>query len=231
MMAFVATLVRSERGHVEPAGWTSSAVIALAAFGFFIIPYLVLALAGGWTIGTAFAREGDRPARVPGACRNRHVSVADLHRGVSLAGRSSARSPPPNDYLFDCRNGDLGMDLPGSRSGLRATCREGPIHGVYGRVGSTNLRADAELIGELQRFARSEGFDEQSRCESSTRKPSTSEPLPSHWSPSANWRTAIWSRCAWSRITSAAGSPHTHSGAIGSAPRSRRIRTRYAGAP
>jgi predicted HTH transcriptional regulator len=29
------------------------------------------------------------------------------------------------------------------------------------RVGSTNRRADAELIGELRRFARGEGFDEQ----------------------------------------------------------------------
>jgi predicted HTH transcriptional regulator len=32
---------------------------------------------------------------------------------------------------------------------------------VYVRVGSTNRRADAELIEELRRFARGEGFDEQ----------------------------------------------------------------------
>ncbi|HUO84002.1 MAG TPA: ATP-binding protein, partial [Thermoanaerobaculia bacterium] len=39
--------------------------------------------------------------------------------------------------------------------------REGPVNGVYIRVGSTNRRADAELIAELRRFARGEGFDEQ----------------------------------------------------------------------
>lgn len=39
--------------------------------------------------------------------------------------------------------------------------REGPDAGVYVRVGSTNRRADAELIEELRRFSRGEGFDEQ----------------------------------------------------------------------
>ncbi len=39
--------------------------------------------------------------------------------------------------------------------------REGPEVGVYVRVGSTNRRADRELIEELKRFARGEAFDEQ----------------------------------------------------------------------
>ncbi len=39
--------------------------------------------------------------------------------------------------------------------------REGPDGGVYVRVGSTNRRADRELLDELRRFARGEGFDEQ----------------------------------------------------------------------
>ncbi len=39
--------------------------------------------------------------------------------------------------------------------------REGPDGGVYVRVGSTNRQADRELIEELRRFARGEGFDEQ----------------------------------------------------------------------
>ncbi len=39
--------------------------------------------------------------------------------------------------------------------------REGPDGGVYVRVGSTNRRADRELIEELRRFARGETFDEQ----------------------------------------------------------------------
>lgn len=39
--------------------------------------------------------------------------------------------------------------------------REGPERGTYVRVGSTNRRADAELITEMRRHARGEGFDEQ----------------------------------------------------------------------
>jgi predicted HTH transcriptional regulator len=39
--------------------------------------------------------------------------------------------------------------------------RHGPDKGVYVRVGSTNRRADRELIEELRRFARGEAFDQQ----------------------------------------------------------------------
>lgn len=39
--------------------------------------------------------------------------------------------------------------------------RDGSVAGVYVRVGSTNRRADAELVEELRRFARGDAFDEQ----------------------------------------------------------------------
>ena len=39
--------------------------------------------------------------------------------------------------------------------------RKGLADGVYVRVGSTNRRADAEMVEELRRFARGETFDEQ----------------------------------------------------------------------
>lgn len=39
--------------------------------------------------------------------------------------------------------------------------RQGPADGVYVRVGSTNRRADSEMVEELRRFARGESFDEQ----------------------------------------------------------------------
>jgi ATP-dependent DNA helicase RecG len=39
--------------------------------------------------------------------------------------------------------------------------RLGPERGTYIRVGSTNRRADADLIGEMRRFARGDAFDEQ----------------------------------------------------------------------
>jgi ATP-dependent DNA helicase RecG len=38
---------------------------------------------------------------------------------------------------------------------------DGEVSGVYVRVGSTNRRADADLIDELRRFSRGEAFDEQ----------------------------------------------------------------------
>ncbi len=43
--------------------------------------------------------------------------------------------------------------------------REGPEAGVYVRVGSTNRRADRDMIAELRRFARGEAFDEQAMPE------------------------------------------------------------------
>lgn len=39
--------------------------------------------------------------------------------------------------------------------------REGPAAGAYVRVGSTNRRADREMLEEMKRFARGESYDEQ----------------------------------------------------------------------
>lgn len=39
--------------------------------------------------------------------------------------------------------------------------REGAENGTYVRIGSTNRRADAALIGEMRRYALGEGYDEQ----------------------------------------------------------------------
>jgi ATP-dependent DNA helicase RecG len=46
--------------------------------------------------------------------------------------------------------------------------REGPDAGAYVRVGSTNRRADRELIAELRRFVRGEAFDEEAMPEISS---------------------------------------------------------------
>jgi predicted HTH transcriptional regulator len=54
--------------------------------------------------------------------------------------------------------------------------REGPEGGVYVRVGSTNRRADRELVEELRRFARSEVFDEM--------------PMPGLYSEALDFRAA-----------------------------------------
>ena len=62
------------------------------------------------------------------------------------------------------------MHLAGSGSRSRGSRHKsaGLDSGVYVRVGSTNRRADRELIGELRRFARGETYDEQTlpECDS-----------------------------------------------------------------
>ncbi len=55
----------------------------------------------------------------------------------------------------------LGLQVFPSASRPHYLKREGPIQGTYVRVGSTNRRADPELIGELERFARGRTFDEE----------------------------------------------------------------------
>jgi len=50
--------------------------------------------------------------------------------------------------------------FPGSSRPYHLT-QEGPENGVYVRVGSTNRRADPDLIEELRRYARGEAYDEQ----------------------------------------------------------------------
>lgn len=65
--------------------------------------------------------------------------------------------------------------------------REGPDDGVYVRVGSTNRRADRELVEELRRFARGKGFDEQ--------------PMPGLDSEALDFRAASESFAAVRRLT------------------------------
>ena len=65
--------------------------------------------------------------------------------------------------------------------------REGPEAGVYVRVGSTNRRADRELIEELKRVARRESYDEQA--------------LPDLDSEAVDFRAASESFAAGRRLT------------------------------
>jgi len=55
----------------------------------------------------------------------------------------------------------LAVQVHPSPSRPHYLAREGLVGGVYVRVGSTNRRADPEMIEELRRFARGEAFDEQ----------------------------------------------------------------------
>jgi predicted HTH transcriptional regulator len=78
-----------------------------------------------------------------------------------ISDRISPRIVPEIELLPWRRTQVLALQVHPSPSRPHHLTREGPAGGVYVRVGSTNRRADAELIEELRRFARGEGFDEQ----------------------------------------------------------------------
>ncbi len=99
--------------------------------------------------------------------RSRHVRGApdplDLEERLAslISDRISPRIVPEIEILLWRRTQVLALQVHPSPSRPHHLTREGPAGGVYVRVGSTNRRADAELIEELRRFARGEGFDEQ----------------------------------------------------------------------
>jgi len=99
--------------------------------------------------------------------KSRHVrGVADaLDQEERLANlvsdRISPRLVPEIEILPWRRTQVLALHVHPSPSRPHFLSREGAASGVYVRVGSTNRRADAELVEELRRFARGEGFDEQ----------------------------------------------------------------------
>jgi predicted HTH transcriptional regulator len=99
--------------------------------------------------------------------RSRHVrgvpDPLDLEERLAslVSDRISPRIVPEIEILPWRRAQVLALQVHPSASRPHHLTREGPTGGVYVRVGSTNRRADAELIEELRRFARGEGFDEQ----------------------------------------------------------------------
>jgi len=116
----------------------------------------------------AFANTAGGTLLMGGEDRTRHVrGVSDAldleERLANLASDSiGPRIVPEIDILpWRRRTQVLALQVYPSPSRPHHLIREGPADGVYVRVGSTNRRADAELIEELRRFARGEGFDEQ----------------------------------------------------------------------
>ena len=98
---------------------------------------------------------------------SRHVrgvtDPLDLEERVAslVSDRITPRIVPEIEILPWRRTQVLALHVHPSPSRPHCLSRKGPAGGVYVRVGSTNRRADAELIEELRRFARGEGFDEQ----------------------------------------------------------------------
>ena len=99
--------------------------------------------------------------------RSRHVrgvpEPLDLEERVAnlVTDGITPRLVPEIDILAWRRTHVLALQIHPSSARPHHLSREGPAGGVYVRVGSTNRRADAEMIEELRRFARGEGFNEQ----------------------------------------------------------------------
>jgi ATP-dependent DNA helicase RecG len=83
-------------------------------------------------------------------------------RLASLISDQIAPRPVPELEIMPWRGTHvLAVQVFPSPSRPHYLVREGRDEGVYVRVGSTNRRADAELIDELRRYARGEAYDEQ----------------------------------------------------------------------
>ncbi len=99
--------------------------------------------------------------------RTRHVrgvsDPLDLEERVAnlVSDRIAPRLVPEIEILPWRRTQVVALRVHPSPSRPHSLTRQGRAGGVYVRVGSTNRRADAELIEGLRRFARGEEFDEQ----------------------------------------------------------------------
>ena len=108
--------------------------------------------------GTLLIGVEDRTAHVRGV-----QDVLELEeRAANLIGDSIApRLAPDIEILPWRRTQVLAIQVYPSPTRPHYIKRDGVDSGTYVRVGSTNRRADAEMIQELRRAARGESFDEQ----------------------------------------------------------------------
>ena len=100
----------------------------------------------------------DKSRHVRGVC-----DPLDLEERLAnlISDRIVPRLVPELEILPWRRSQLLAVQVYPSPSRPHYLKREGLDGGVYVRVGSTNRRADRELVEELRRFARGEAFDEQ----------------------------------------------------------------------
>jgi predicted HTH transcriptional regulator len=108
--------------------------------------------------GTLFVGVEDKSGHVRGV-----REPLDLEERVAnlISDHVAPRLVPEIEILPWRRTQLLAVQVYPSPSRPHYLKREGLEGGVYVRVGSTNRRADREMIDELRRFARGEGFDEQ----------------------------------------------------------------------
>ena len=115
----------------------------------------------------AFANTAGGALLIGVADRTRHVrgvnDPLDLEERLAnlISDRIAPRLVPEIEILRWRRTQVLGVQVYPSAIRPHYLKREGLERGVYVRVGSTNRKADGELIQELGRFARGVAFDEQ----------------------------------------------------------------------
>ena len=112
--------------------------------------------------GTLLVGVEDATHHVRGVCE-----ALDLEERLAnlISDRIAPRLVPDLELLPWRDTHVLGVEVHPSPSRPHFIKREGPERGVYVRVGSTNRRADRELIEELRRLARGESYDEQAMPE------------------------------------------------------------------
>ena len=99
--------------------------------------------------------------------RSRHIRgvtepLALEERAVNLISDSIRPRLMPDLEIVSYRNRQLlAVRVYPSSTRPHYIARTGPDAGTYVRVGSTNRRADVQLIAEMQRFAKGESFDER----------------------------------------------------------------------
>ena len=99
--------------------------------------------------------------------RSRHIRgvtepLALEERAVNLISDSIRPRLMPDLEIVSYRNRQLlAVRVYPSSTRPHYIARTGPDAGTYVRVGSTNRRADSQLIAEMQRFAKGESFDER----------------------------------------------------------------------
>ena len=99
--------------------------------------------------------------------RSRHIRgvaepLALEERAVNLISDSIRPRLMPDLEIVSYRNRQLlAVRVYPSSTRPHYIARTGPDAGTYVRVGSTNRRADAQLIAEMHRFAKGESFDER----------------------------------------------------------------------
>lgn len=134
--------------------------------------------------GTLLVGVEDRTARVRGV---QHALEVEERIASLISDSITPRLAPDIEILPWRRTQLIAVQVYPSPARPHYIKREGSDSGTYVRVGSTNRRADADMIQELRRVVRGESFDEQ--------------PMPDLDSEALDFRAASESFASFRRLT------------------------------